>query len=195
MADDDAKDELTWSGRRRRAFIDGRRRVVVAVSAAVTAVVVGLVGPWVWRLYNPTMNLSNTAELALDLWAQRREFSISWRACDDRADASGWHECRVSIGGVAPEVIWCGGDRALVRTCSFERPLSLPLAPARGSARLDGMAQPDHTTITPPTTTPDNLPPEAGGPTQKQNKKPDDINPDSKPGDPSKPVRDDRHPR
>lgn len=176
--DDDVVRELTWSGRRRRELYMARWRMITAVALATAALVTGV--PWVWRLYHPTMNGSNTAELALDVWAQRREMALDWRACDDRDEVAGWHRCRVQVGGAPAVELWCAGDGIPPkhRTCSFQPP---EVAPAPTSATLEHtMAD---TTINPhnpkpidPITTPNkagpagmplgpdpDAPPEAGG--------------------------------
>ena len=88
-----------------------RWRRLVTGSAVVTALLLGASGPAVWRLYNPELDLSNTPELELDVWARRRELALTWRACDDRdQDYDGWHLCRASIAGAPAMEIWCAGD-------------------------------------------------------------------------------------
>lgn len=181
--DDRVEIGLSWSGQRRRQFLMARWRAVVAAAALVTAAVVGAGGRWLWRLYHPTMNWSNTPELVLDVWAQRRELSLSWRACDD-ADLGddGWHLCRMSVAGAPTVEIWCSGDGVLGRKgCTFE--LAHPWLPAgfgegggragvvHGRNTMDPKHPTPKDTAIPPipagaptTLTPDpNAPPEQGG--------------------------------
>lgn len=203
--DDDAMRELTWSGRRRREFLMARWRTITAVALATAAAIVG--GPWAWRWFNPELNLSNTPELALDVWAQRREIEPAWRACDDRdPTADGWHLCRMQVGDAPAVEIWCAGDLVLPerRECTFERaprmprgwsPLDLPGASVGNWGTLEGtMANPKNTqhpsadtTITTPGKGPigapmgpdPTLPPEAGGQAPTGGSRPDQVGADA----------------
>lgn len=160
---DDAMNELTYSGRRRREFLMTRWRAIILGSAVATAIGVGGALPYLWRLYHPELDLSNTAELELDAWARRRDLSLSWRACDDRdPDWDGWHLCRMSVGGAASVELWCAGDDRPERVgCTFE---VRPVAPAlRQPHGLGIMADPKNIPNQPNPATPQPTSPAPGG--------------------------------